>query len=256
MSRLTLSRFDFDFTQWPIDFRWNDSQMTDNKKAPQLLSSGRHSRRTIFLSIPCDIINYLVVTTIGRRMLYPGSVSLLQLAISGALQEGRTKLVEQDSGERYKLLARDNNHIDCMFVDRRIRDTERCMYSFMTLCELLKYLMFCFNHSQDISDLQRRQRRILRDRSDDHTSERRLFSARLEPPGLRWQHWSAVPAERHQCHGCCDKVRCRTTRLFTGSNYTLRLVYWRLSSELGCHGVPGHQRNHFGRLVRRCPTIG
>lgn len=61
-------------------------------------------------------------------MLYPGSVSLLQMAISGALQEGRTKLVEQESGERYKLFAFDGNHIDCMFVDRRIRGTDRCVY--------------------------------------------------------------------------------------------------------------------------------
>lgn len=126
MSRLTLSRFDFDFTHWPIDFRWYESQVIDTKKPPQLLASGRHSRRFSLLSMPCDLFNYIVVTTIGRRMLYPGSVSLLQLAVSGALLEGRTKLVEHDSGERYKLLARDGNHVDCMFVDRRIRGTPRC----------------------------------------------------------------------------------------------------------------------------------
>ncbi|CAG2107773.1 unnamed protein product, partial [Medioppia subpectinata] len=43
----------------------------------------------------------------------------------GALEDGRTKLVEENSGERYKLLARDGNHIDTMFVDRRVRGSPK-----------------------------------------------------------------------------------------------------------------------------------
>ena len=125
LSRLTLSRFEFDFKDWPIDFRWYESKISDPKKPPQLLSSGRHSRRQLFLSIPCDLLSYIVVQTIGRRMLYPGSVGLLQYALSTHLLEGRTKLVEQNGGERYKLLARDGNQIDVMFVDRRGRPNER-----------------------------------------------------------------------------------------------------------------------------------
>jgi hypothetical protein len=52
-------------------------------------------------------------------MLYPGSVWLLQKAIQNVLIDGRTKLIEEQNGKRYKLLARDSNHIDCLFVDKR-----------------------------------------------------------------------------------------------------------------------------------------
>lgn len=33
--------------------------------------------------------------------------------------QGRAKLLETNNGERYKLLSRDDNEIDCMFVDKR-----------------------------------------------------------------------------------------------------------------------------------------
>ena len=131
LSRLTLNKFDFEFSEWPIDFRWYESKILDTKKPPQLLSSGRHSRRQLYLSIPCDLISYIVVHTIGKRMLYPGSVGLLQFALHNHLIEGRTRLVEQNGGERYKLLARDGNHIDCMFVDRRGRPNERGLHCFV-----------------------------------------------------------------------------------------------------------------------------
>ena len=42
------------------------------------------------------------------------------LPFSGpALLEGRGKLIEKNNGTRAKLLARDGNEIDTMFVDRR-----------------------------------------------------------------------------------------------------------------------------------------
>ncbi|XP_054156741.1 phosphatidylserine lipase ABHD16A-like [Oppia nitens] len=125
MSRLALSRFEFDFNHWPIDFRWYESTFTDPKKPPELVVTGRHSKRNIMIAIPCDLLSYVLVHTIARRMLYPGSVGLLNLAVSQAMLEGRTKLVEENNGERYKLLARDGNQIDTMFVDRRNRNTTK-----------------------------------------------------------------------------------------------------------------------------------
>lgn len=122
-SRLTLSRFEFEFDQWPIDFRWYNSRLSDPTKPPTLLTHSRHSRRTTIFDrvqkLPCDLLSYCVVHTIGRRMLYPGSVWVLQKALQNVLVDGRTKLVEEQNGERYKLLARDGNHIDCLFVDKR-----------------------------------------------------------------------------------------------------------------------------------------
>lgn len=41
------------------------------------------------------------------------------LFLAQALLQGRSKLIEVNRGHRYKLLSRDNNEIDVMFVDRR-----------------------------------------------------------------------------------------------------------------------------------------
>lgn len=35
------------------------------------------------------------------------------------LVQGRAKLVEEDHAKRYKLLTRDNNEVDSIFVDNR-----------------------------------------------------------------------------------------------------------------------------------------
>ncbi|KAK2113412.1 Protein abhd16a [Saguinus oedipus] len=63
--------------------------------------------------------SYLVAHTLGRRMLYPGSVYLLQKALMPVLLQGQARLVEECNGRRAKLLACDGNEIDTMFVDRR-----------------------------------------------------------------------------------------------------------------------------------------
>lgn len=91
--------------------------------------------------------SFLVTHSVGRRMVYPGSVMLLQKAMWPMLLQGQAKLVEevettdallefaslgtmefadgdpstfsQYDGQRNKLLACDGNQIDTMFVDRR-----------------------------------------------------------------------------------------------------------------------------------------
>lgn len=37
--------------------------------------------------------------------------------------QGRTKLVEENKGQRFKLKTRDNNEIDTIFVDQRHKNT-------------------------------------------------------------------------------------------------------------------------------------
>lgn len=71
------------------------------------------------MKYPLDIIAYVAVHTFGRRMMYPGSVYLLQRALDPMLTEGRTRLLEKYKAERFKLETYDLNHIDVMFVDRR-----------------------------------------------------------------------------------------------------------------------------------------
>lgn len=54
-------------------------------------------------------------------MLYPGTVSLVQIYFHSLLIQGRAKLVEKEKGVRYKVKTIDNNDIDTMFVDNRAR---------------------------------------------------------------------------------------------------------------------------------------
>lgn len=49
------------------------------------------------------------------------SNDLIVLVVGPVLLEGRVKLVEENSGVRYKLQARDGNDVDSFFVDRRKR---------------------------------------------------------------------------------------------------------------------------------------
>uniref|UniRef100_A0A672N7D9 Protein ABHD16A-like n=1 Tax=Sinocyclocheilus grahami TaxID=75366 RepID=A0A672N7D9_SINGR len=85
-------------------------------------------------TLPCHILSYLIVHSFGRRMLYPGSVGLLQKAMRPMLQQGQARLVEEYDGQRNKLVACDGNEIDTMFVDRR-KDGGRAGKTLVICCE-------------------------------------------------------------------------------------------------------------------------
>ncbi|KAK7505112.1 hypothetical protein BaRGS_00003682 [Batillaria attramentaria] len=57
--------------------------------------------------------------TFGRRMVYPGATSLMQMLVGSMLDQGRAALVEEKRGVRAKVLTEDENEIDTIFVDRR-----------------------------------------------------------------------------------------------------------------------------------------
>ncbi|KAM8953964.1 phosphatidylserine lipase ABHD16A [Pelodytes ibericus] len=125
-----LSSYNFDFRRWPVDFQWNEtsgkeSQPTGPLGGVPLLKSEPRTRGAAdnllqrIQKLPCQITSYVVAHSFGRRMLYPGSVYLLQKAIMPMLLQGQARLVEEYNGKRAKLLACDCNEIDTMFVDRR-----------------------------------------------------------------------------------------------------------------------------------------
>ena len=58
----------------------------------------------------------------GIKLVYPGSIQLLQASISAPLQDGRAQLVSR-GGKRYKVVASDGNQIDTMVFDRRSSET-------------------------------------------------------------------------------------------------------------------------------------
>ena len=89
-------------------------------------------------TLPCQMVAYLVAKSFGIRILYPGTIMqyfigiiikriLLHIDIiyislfllDTHLVDGRSRLIEEHGGQRHKLEARDGNHIDTIFVDRR-----------------------------------------------------------------------------------------------------------------------------------------
>uniref|UniRef100_A0A671YNU6 Abhydrolase domain containing 16A, phospholipase n=1 Tax=Sparus aurata TaxID=8175 RepID=A0A671YNU6_SPAAU len=78
--------------------------------------------------------SFLITHSFGRRMLYPGSVGLLQKAMRPMLQQGQARLIEEFDGQRNKLVACDGNEIDTMFVDRR-RDGGQNGQTLVICCE-------------------------------------------------------------------------------------------------------------------------
>lgn len=120
-SKLELAKYDSEFSAWPIDFRWNDPQVDSSKPRVDVESpsSKRQSLFTRLRFLPCELISYIAVHTIGRRMMYPGAVKLLQAAVAPMLLQGRARLIEEHNAVRNKLLTRDGNEIDSVLVDRR-----------------------------------------------------------------------------------------------------------------------------------------
>ncbi|KAH9388124.1 Protein abhd16a [Tyrophagus putrescentiae] len=122
------STYDYDFRQWPVDFRWTEGVYARDR-VPTLLpveqtttaSTGSNSSSSAPATDGPLVrgVSWLMAHTIGRIMLYPGSIGLLQTVLSNALTTGRQFLVENYQAKRYKLQARDGNLIDCIFADRR-----------------------------------------------------------------------------------------------------------------------------------------
>lgn len=120
--RTGMSGYDFEFREWPVDFRWNESTMDINR--PKLYIEKASSRRNNIdklKGLPCGVLSYFAIHSFGRMMIYPGSVGLLNIILSPMLLKGRAKLIEDYNGERFKLLTKEGNEIDSLFVDRRRR---------------------------------------------------------------------------------------------------------------------------------------
>lgn len=119
-ARESMALYDFQFSSWPVDFRWDESH--DKKKRGKFeYNSIKREHQGLFgrlFSFPARVARYIVAHYFARPLMYPGSVKMLQNLMAEALNDGRSSLVAKD-GWRAKLKARDNNEIDTMFVDRR-----------------------------------------------------------------------------------------------------------------------------------------
>ena len=67
---------------------------------------------------PKHLASWIMLHSFGIKLIYPGSIQLLQASISAPLQDGRAQMVGR-GGKRFKVVASDANSIDTMFFDRR-----------------------------------------------------------------------------------------------------------------------------------------
>nr|XP_020668069.1 protein ABHD16B-like [Pogona vitticeps] len=128
------------FKKWPVEYRWDEaphestvtpccSQSTvnpDGSLQQGSVAAPSEGTETTDRSILHTIkhhsgkyARYVLACSIGRWLLYPGSVCLLNKVPLSLLVNGRMHLMEDFQGKRAKLIARDGNEIDTMFVDRR-----------------------------------------------------------------------------------------------------------------------------------------
>ncbi|KAI5640378.1 protein ABHD16A [Phthorimaea operculella] len=112
-----IRKYDFDFRAWPVDYAvpskpqpsiWNHP--FKNCANPELPGYQRGI---------LQVLAFAAVHTFGLRLIYPGTLSLVQHLLSSALLQGRSQLVEEFEGKRAKILTSDKNEIDTMFVDKR-----------------------------------------------------------------------------------------------------------------------------------------
>lgn len=114
---------DPEFSNHPVDFSWSEAK-DKRKPAPYAKSLPvvpKHDlilERT-WLKYPMQLILWAVMKTVGRRLIYPGSLGFIQNLMNPAITAGRTRLTRETGGVRRKLQAFDGNFIDSMFIDRR-----------------------------------------------------------------------------------------------------------------------------------------
>nr|XP_056701275.1 protein ABHD16B-like [Euleptes europaea] len=142
--------YNFKSRTWPIEFQWDEPSNGGNTPGciggrrrqilvkaasqPCPLASAfavgpggdRDSHRDFFSrfkQLPGQLASYVMAHSLGRWLLYPGSMFLLNQALLPVLAKGQARLLEEYHGKRAKLVARDGNKIDTMFVDRRAAGT-------------------------------------------------------------------------------------------------------------------------------------
>jgi alpha/beta hydrolase fold len=111
-----LRKYDFEFEAWPVDWSMKSIDTKENKSKKTATITPRGSVNWIS---PCSIAAYVAIHTFGLKMIYPGSIRLIQKYLHPMLVQGRAKLVLESNATRNKIETVDGNEIDTIFVDNR-----------------------------------------------------------------------------------------------------------------------------------------
>jgi alpha/beta hydrolase fold len=112
-----LRMFDFEFEQWPVDWSAKTLDTKENKSVKKQVETT--ARGSVNFLSPCSIAAHLAIHTFGLKMIYPGSMKLIQMFLHPMLVQGRAKLIMEHGAIRNKIGTTDGNEIDTIFVDNR-----------------------------------------------------------------------------------------------------------------------------------------
>lgn len=116
-SKRKIRGYDFEFDHWPVD--WSIKSLTTKGNSSRALIPAQTERSKVNWISPCSVAAFVAIHTFGLKMIYPGSISLIQKYLHQMLVQGRAKLVLENKGIRNKVQAIDGNEIDTMFIDNR-----------------------------------------------------------------------------------------------------------------------------------------
>ncbi|XP_060534495.1 phosphatidylserine lipase ABHD16A [Cylas formicarius] len=113
-----LMKYEFEFSAWPVEY--HISSKIDTMRYIGIHKPTMHQDIFQYItSLPFRVIAYLAVHSFGIRLIYPGSIGMLQMILEQSLLQGRFKLIESHRAERFKLKAVDGNFIDSILIDKR-----------------------------------------------------------------------------------------------------------------------------------------
>lgn len=119
-----IRNYDFEFSYWPVDWSIKSINGSIKENTSKDLIPAKSERSNVNWLSPCSVIAYMAIHTFGLKMIYPGSIGLIQKYLHQMLVQGRAKLVLENRGIRNKIEAIDGNEIDTMFVDNRKRSSK------------------------------------------------------------------------------------------------------------------------------------
>ncbi|XP_072930791.1 phosphatidylserine lipase ABHD16A isoform X2 [Epargyreus clarus] len=113
-----LRRYDFDFKHWPASYVMPLKHSTPwFEQLP--FSKCANPELPLYQKTTLQVLAYLATHTFAIRLIYPGSLGVVQNLLWYPLFQGRIALVENFGGLRAKLITAEGNSIDTMFIDHR-----------------------------------------------------------------------------------------------------------------------------------------
>lgn len=114
-NKALISNYDFHFGWWPTEADYSQTGPTKFLAVSETKSVWQQIKDIVGV----HSFAWLMLHSFGIKLIYPGSIQLLQASISSTLQYGRAQLVIEKGGKRHKVIASDGNTIDLMTFDRR-----------------------------------------------------------------------------------------------------------------------------------------